>query len=101
MSCGSAEFFRISSAWKNSRCIPDKDQGRSAVEQRLNLERLSMLIQRLKPLDRQVIVSWLEDLDAASIGEITGLSPGNVAMRIHRIKNILARQFREGGSHAG
>ena len=60
-----------------------------------------MLIQRLKPLDRQVIVSWLEDLDAASIGEITGLSPGNVAMRIHRIKNILARQFREGGSHAG
>ena len=81
--------------------IPDKDQGRSAVEQRLNLERLSMLIQRLKPLDRQVIVSWLEDLDAASIGEITGLSPRNVAMRIHRIKNILARQFREGGSHAG
>ena len=81
--------------------LPDKDQGRSAVEQRLNLERLSMLIQRLKPLDRQVIVSWLEDLDAASIGEITGLSPGNVAMRIHRIKNILARQFREGGSHAG
>ena len=81
--------------------LPDKADGRSAVEQRLNLERLSMLIQRLKPLDRQVIVSWLEDLDAASIGEITGLSPGNVAMRIHRIKNILARQFREGGSHAG
>ncbi len=81
--------------------LPDKADGRSAVEQRLNLERLSALIQRLKPLDRQVIVSWLEDLDAASIGEITGLSPGNVAMRIHRIKNILARQFREGGSHAG
>jgi RNA polymerase sigma-70 factor (ECF subfamily) len=39
-------------------------------------------------------------MDAASIGEITGLSPGNVAMRIHRIKNILARRFREGGSHA-
>jgi RNA polymerase sigma-70 factor (ECF subfamily) len=38
-------------------------------------------------------------MDAASIGEITGLAAANVAMRIHRIKNILARQFREGGSH--
>lgn len=60
------------------------------VDQRGNLERLSALIQQLKPLDRQVIVSYLEDLDAVSIGEITGLSPGNVAMKIHRIKNILA-----------
>jgi RNA polymerase sigma-70 factor, ECF subfamily len=81
--------------------LPDKEQGQLAVEQRINLGRLSMLIQRLKPLDRQVIVCWLEDMDAASIGEITGLSPGNVAMRIHRIKNILTRRFREGGHHAG
>ena len=65
----------------------------------MNLERLSVLIQQLKPLDRQVIVSYLEELDAASIGEITGLSPANVAMRVHRIKNILARQFHEGGDH--
>jgi RNA polymerase sigma-70 factor, ECF subfamily len=80
--------------------FPDNDQGQFAADQRVNLERLSLLIQRLKPLDRQVIVSYLEDMDAASIGEITGLSPGNVAMRIHRIKNILSRRFREGGSHA-
>jgi len=38
-------------------------------------------------------------MDAKAIGEITGLSSGNVAMRIHRIKNILARRF-QGGSHA-
>lgn len=84
--------------------IPDRDQGRFAggrieVDQRKNLERLSALIQQLKPLDRQVIVSYLEDMDAVSIGEITGLSPGNVAMKIHRIKNILARKF-HGGKHA-
>ncbi len=85
--------------------LPDLDQskfptGQNEVEQRRNLARLSALIQQLKPLDRQVIVSYLEDLDAASIGEITGLSPGNVAMRIHRIKNILARRFHEKGNHA-
>jgi RNA polymerase sigma-70 factor (ECF subfamily) len=81
--------------------LPDRDQGQLAAEKRINLGRLSELIQRLKPLDRQVIICWLEDMDAASIGEITGLSPGNVAMRIHRIKNILVRRFHEGGSHAG
>jgi RNA polymerase sigma-70 factor (ECF subfamily) len=67
--------------------LPDLDQsqfptGQNEMDQRRNLARLSALIQQLKPLDRQVIVSYLEDLDAASIGEITGLSPGNVAMRI-------------------
>jgi RNA polymerase sigma-70 factor, ECF subfamily len=86
--------------------LPDKEQsqfaggqiepGQIEMDQRRNLERLSVLIQRLKPLDRQVIVGYLEDLDAASIGEITGLSPGNVAVRIHRIKNILARRFHQG-----
>ncbi len=60
------------------------------------LERLLNLIQRLKPLDRQVILSYLEGLDAASIGEITGLTPGNVATKIHRIKAILTRRFQGG-----
>jgi RNA polymerase sigma-70 factor (ECF subfamily) len=72
----------------------------AGTEQMLNLDRLAALIQRLKPLDRQVIVSYLEDLDAAAIGEITGLSPASVAMRVHRIKNVLAKWFREGDKHA-
>jgi RNA polymerase sigma-70 factor, ECF subfamily len=90
--------------------LPDKDQshfrpghievGHIEMDQRRNLEPLSMLIRQLRPLDRQVIICYLEDMDAAAIGEITGLSPGNVAMRIHRIKLILARRFHEGGSHA-
>jgi RNA polymerase sigma-70 factor (ECF subfamily) len=71
-----------------------------AADQRHSLDRLLHLIQQLKPLDRQAIVCYLEDMDAASIGEITGLSPASVAMRISRIKNILARRFHEGGSHA-
>ena len=80
--------------------LPDKDQGQFAADQYRNLERLSVLIQQLKPLDRRVIISYLEDLDAVSIGEITGLSPGNVATRIHRIKNVLAKRFHGGGSDA-
>ena len=84
---------------------PDKANAQAAANRRMDLNRLSALIQRLKPLDRQVIVSYLEDMDAASIGEITGLSSANVAMKIHRIKKILAKQFHEnqpeGGIDAG
>ena len=57
------------------------------------LNRLTELIRRLKPLDRQVILAWLDGLDAAEIGELTGLSPGNVATKVHRIKSILARDY--------
>lgn len=64
------------------------------------LERLADLIRQLKPLDRQVIVAYLEGLDATAISEMTGLSSANVAMKVHRIKNILARQFHQGGVDA-
>jgi RNA polymerase sigma factor, sigma-70 family len=77
--------------------LSDSFGGQVAADHRINMERLSALIQQLKPLDRQVIISYLEDMDAASIAEITGLSSAAVAMRIHRIKGLLARRFREGG----
>ena len=80
--------------------LPDKAEGPEAANQRVSLDRLAALIQRLKPLDRQVIVCYLEDMDAASIGEITGLSPGNVAIRIDRIKKVLAQWFHEGKNYA-
>lgn len=77
--------------------LPDATTGPQAADRSQALDRLLDLIQRLKPLDRHVILSYLEGLDAASIGEITGLSPGNVATKIHRIKTVLARQFQQGG----
>ncbi|MGH2510396.1 MAG: RNA polymerase sigma factor [Ktedonobacteraceae bacterium] len=80
--------------------LSDKDEGPLALERRINLDRLSALIHRLKPFNREVIVCWLEGMDAGSIAEITGLSPANVAVRINRIKNILARRFNQGGSYA-
>lgn len=65
------------------------------------LGRLLGLIQRLKPLDRQVISLYLEGEDAASISEVTGFSSGNVSVKVHRIKALLSRPFEQGGSHAG
>lgn len=81
--------------------LPVREEDQLAVDRRTALEHLSRLIQRLMPLDRQVILSYLEGMDAASIGEITGISPANVAMKIHRIKDILIRRCRRGGNHGG
>jgi RNA polymerase sigma-70 factor, ECF subfamily len=65
------------------------------------LDRLGLLIQKLKPLDRQIIILYLEGVDALSTAEITGLSAANVAMKVHRIKNVLKRWFHQGEFHAG
>ena len=60
------------------------------------LHQLLAMVRTLKPIDRQVILAYLEDMDSAEIAEITGLSPGNVATKVHRIKNILSRRFQAG-----
>ena len=60
-----------------------------------SLERLSALIHKLKPLDRQIMLAYLEDVELTAIAEITGLSAANVSMKIHRLKNVLARNFFE------
>ena len=68
------------------------------LDRRRALERLHGLIQRLRPLDRQVMLLYLEQMDAASIAETTGLSTSNVATKVRRIKQILIQRFHEGRS---
>ena len=77
--------------------VADTDNPEAAAGERQALERLMAIIHELGPPDRQVALLYLEDLDAAAIGEITGLSVGAVATRIHRLKALLARRFLEGG----
>ena len=81
--------------------LPEPNQAEDEFHRHNCLDQLTSLIQQLKPLDRQVIVSYLEGLDAAATADITGLSSANVAMKVHRIKNLLARRFQaQGGRHA-
>lgn len=64
-----------------------------AVSESQALARLTDLIRQLMPIDRQVILSYLEGMDAEAISELTGLSTSNVATKIHRIKEILRKRF--------
>ena len=69
----------------------------AAIDRGRRLDRLHALIRQLRPTDRQVMLLYLEELDAAAIAEVTGLSAGNVATRVHRIKQLLAARFHAGG----
>lgn len=65
------------------------------IEQSDAIEKLNALIRKLPAADRQVLTLYLENLDGASIAEITGLTPGAVATRISRLKAHLAKAFHE------
>ena len=58
-------------------------------------------IRRLKPLDRQIILLYLEGEAAETTAEVTGLSAANIATKIHRIKRILKQLYLEGAADAG
>lgn len=73
-----------------------QDGPEARTDTALTLERLYGLIHALRPLDRQVMLLYLEDLEASAIAEVTGLSPGSIATRIHRIKAALADRFETG-----
>jgi len=77
--------------------VADPAEGEEAARQHDAVGRIYELIHRLKPLDRQVMLAYLEGMDAASTSEITGLSARNVATKIFRIKQVLRCRFQEGG----
>ena len=76
-----------------SIAVADEEE---TFDRRRALERLHDLIRQLRPLDRQVLLLYLEQLDAASIAEITGLSAANVSTKVRRIKHLLIQRFHEG-----
>lgn len=69
------------------------DDPESETSDKRIVEQLLATIHRLAPADRQVMLLYLEDLTAAEIGEVTGLSAGAVSVRIHRLKALLAAPY--------
>ena len=77
----------------SDRPDPSQPDPEAEAGERQALERLTALIQALAPTDRQIVVLYLEGLDASAIGEICGLSPRAVATKIYRLKAALAQGF--------
>lgn len=47
---------------------------------------LRQRIQRLQPLDRAIVLLWLESLSYQEIADIVGLTPKNINVRLTRIR---------------
>ena len=73
--------------------------GEAEADRAHSLTKLFRLIGKLKPLDRQAFLLYLEGETAPSIAEITGLSAANVATKLHRIRKLLIERFNEGAEH--
>jgi RNA polymerase sigma-70 factor (ECF subfamily) len=57
------------------------------------LEKLYRLIRQLKPVERDVMLLYLEGVDGEGIADVLGISVANVAQKIHRSKKLLKRTF--------
>lgn len=67
------------------------------VDRRRRLDRLAELVNRLKPLDRQLTLLFLEGLQPEEMADVTGLSVTNVTTKLSRIRAVLTRRM-GGGS---
>ena len=68
-------------------------------DRQLDLARVMQFIHTLGPIDREIMLLYLEGVDAATTSDITGLSVRNIATKIHRIKHLLSNMFNSGVQH--
>lgn len=57
---------------------------------------LEEFLRALAPLDRSVLLLYLEGLAHEEIADVTGLSPGAIRVRIHRIKQTYTERYLKG-----
>lgn len=60
-----------------------------------NLHALQQFINELKPLDRALMILYLEEKPHKEMAEIMGMSTTNVATKIGRIKEQLKQKFNQ------
>lgn len=75
--------------------LPSQANTHSQTEKRDALERLYRWIRVLDMPDRQILLLYLEDLAAADIADVTGLTARAVSTRISRLKSKLTNHHKE------
>ena len=79
---------------------PDESDNERFVDEWGVFERLGTILEKLKPIDRDVLLLYLEGLEASEIAEVVGVSPNLVAQKVRRTKQVLKRYFASGENHA-
>lgn len=71
----------------------DEPLARDTLDDDLGLQQLQRLIGSLPPLDRALMLLYLDDCSHRQIGQVLGISPSNVATRLHRLRQQLRQQL--------
>lgn len=50
---------------------------------------------KLSPIDRMTVSLYLEEVSSREIAEVTGLTEGNVRVRLHRIREQIKKEWEE------
>ncbi len=74
----------------DSITVDDSSAQHEADEQ---LRALYAVIDRQSPMDRALLLLWLEDRSQREIAEIIGISESNVATKLNRLKQRIRRQL--------
>lgn len=85
--------------WQRLEDLPEPPaaaRAEPAALSALGVETLGRLLRELAPLDRQLVLLFLEGFTPSEIAEVTGLSSTNVSTRLSRLRASLRRQL-EGG----
>ena len=93
-----ARLSRLVSVEELDAMPGDADDDR-LLDARATLEKLAAIIRKLKPIDREVMLLHLEGCQPVEIADIVGISPNNVAQKIHRTKKVLRDRLLSGGEH--
>jgi len=77
-------------------CLADESDIEHGAHIANVLAKVRFLIERLKPVDRNVLLLHLEGLTAAEIAEVVGISIGYASQKVHRVVKHLRQHFRMG-----
>ncbi len=78
--------------------IKDNSEKDNKLEKDKMTDFLYQCISELPELERIIISLELEEMKQAEIAEVVGISPANVRVKIHRIKEKLTEKFRKYGN---
>ena len=98
-------IFRIAS----NTCLRQIERNKVRISSKLNedlaeeklpdkesqIKLLYSFISELPEVDRIIISLELDNINQSEIAQIVGLSPGNIRVRIHRIKDQLTKKFQQ------
>lgn len=82
------KFFGLFDSIEHGQHVVDIE-----IEDNEKQQMLYRAIDQLDPMEKTIVILYLEDLPYSEISEISGLTESNVGVRLHRLKEKIKKMF--------